>query len=384
MASFLTSLKGQMSRRRHDLKRRSLYVNACQESLVNAVLFESFQGKVVGDSPFEIAKEVHAQRPDLQLYWTVNNTEIKVPHWLTPVVFGSDEWLRVLATSRYLVNNAVFPWYFTKREGQLYLQTWHGTPLKRIVNDVTSGAASRGYKLTVTREAKMWDFLISPSKYSSECFKSSFDFDGKFLQGGYPRNDRLVAYTSAERKKLRAELGVDSDSTRVVLYAPTWRPNLRNVDGSWSAVDLFDCDVPDDCLLLYRGHTNTRFVDQDSKSRRKDVSTYPDVNDLLIAADVLVTDYSSIMFDFSITGKPILLLTPDIEKYAQDPGFYFDLKKSAPGPLFATAREVVHALESLSESRSHSYKEWQQKFTSEEDGNATKRAVKAAFLGDNA
>ena len=384
MTTFFATLRGQFSRRRYDLKRRSTYASACREPLRNAVLFESFQGKVVGDSPFEIAKEVHAQRPDLKLYWTVQNEAIQVPDWLNAVVFGSDEWLRLLATAKYLVNNAVFPWYFTKREGQMYLQTWHGTPLKRIVNDVKSGAASRGYKHTVTREAKMWDFLISPSQYSSDCFTSAFDFHGKFLQGGYPRNDRLVTHTDAERKRLRANLGIDSDSTRVILYTPTWRPHLRNGDGSWSTVDLFDCDVPDDCVLLYRGHTNTQAAAQGPNIRRKDVSTYPDVNDLIIAADVLVTDYSSIMFDFSITGKPIVLLTPDIEKYAQDPGFYFDLKKLAPGPLYSSAAEVIRALEQSPDVRPDSYKDWQQKFTSEEDGNAAKRTVRAVFLGDNA
>jgi CDP-glycerol glycerophosphotransferase len=379
MSSFLTSLKGQVTRRRYDIKRRSTYLKARQKLLENTVLFESFQGKVVGDSPYEIAREIHTQFPALTLYWTVKDSSVTTPPWLTPVVFGSDKWLQLLATCKYLVNNAVFPWYFSKRSGQVYLQTWHGTPLKRIVNDVTSGAASRGYKLTVTREATMWDYLISPSQYSTDCFTTAFDFHGTFIQGGYPRNDRLVNHTPEERRQIRSALGIDSDSTRVILYAPTWRPNLRNADGSWSVVDLFDCEIPEGSILLYRGHTNMNAISGRAQQRRIDVSAYPDVNDLLIAADVLVTDYSSIMFDFSITGKPVSLLIPDIDAYAQDPGFYFDVRTCAPGPFFSTAVELVDALTNSADVQTGAYKEWQQRFVSEEDGQATKRAVKALF-----
>jgi CDP-glycerol glycerophosphotransferase len=382
MINKLAAVKGQIQRRRHDIQRRNTYKKASFAPLRNAVLFESFQGKVVGDSPFAIASQIRNARPALKMLWTVQSPEVELPDYLEPVVFGSDAWLTAMATSKYLVNNAVFPWYFTKRTGQIYVQTWHGTPLKRIVNDVTSGAASRGYRMTVTREAQMWDFLVSPSEYCNRTFASAFSYSGKFLRGGYPRNDRLVGYTSDERDAIRRKLGIPTYDTKVVLYAPTWRPNLRNADGSWSQVDLFDVAVPEDTVVLYRGHTNTSVMDKESAQNRIDVTKYPDVNELMIAADVLVTDFSSIMFDFSITQKPFIVLAPDIAQYRQDPGFYFELADLAPAPIVNTAEEVLEELSKLPnnvEKFREKYATWREMFTAEEDGHATQRVISTVF-----
>ena len=382
MLKKLAAVKGQIQRRRHDIHRRNTYKKACLRPVGNCVLFESFQGKVVGDSPYAIAVELHRVRPELKLYWTVQETNADLPDFLHPVVFGSNEWLVAMATSKYLVNNAVFPWYFTKREEQTYVQTWHGTPLKRIVNDVTSGAASRGYRMTVTREAQMWDYLISPSEYCNRTFASAFSYSGKFLRGGYPRNDRLVNYSSDERDAIRRKLGIPTYDTQVILYAPTWRPNLRNADGSWSNVDLFDIEVPGNTVVLYRGHTNTSSATNTSVQNRIDVTKYPDVNELMIAADVLVTDYSSIMFDFSVTKKPFIVLAPDVAQYRQDPGFYFELSEIAPAPVVDTAAEVLDALAQLSinaEKFRDKYATWREMFTAEEDGRATERVISTVF-----
>ena len=192
-----------------------------------------------------------------------------------------------------------------------------------------------------------------------------------------------MKYTSDERDAIRQKLGIATYDTKVVLYAPTWRPNLRNADGSWSHVDLFDVEVPDGTVVLYRGHTNTSRINGISPQKRIDVTQYPDVNELMIAADVLVTDYSSIMFDFSVTKKPFIVLAPDIDQYRQDPGFYFELADLAPAPIVNTAEEVLTELADLSaitEKYRDQYATWREMFTAEEDGRATERVISTVFM----
>lgn len=382
---------GALRRRKNDLIRSALYKPADGTQLRNAVLFEAFDGKVVGDSPLDIFNALKIARPDLEFFWSVK-PGVSAPAGATALKYGSREWLNVLASAKYLVNNSAFPWYFRKVSGQVYLQTWHGTPLKRLVRDIEAGKVSTQYLSTMRKESAAWDFLVSPSAYASTCFKSAFAYPlgngvGKLLEVGYPRNDRLSAAADERvetRNRARKQLGV-KPQTQLVLYAPTWRDTNRNAVGTLQTVNHIDAatKLPTGFQLMYRGHSMTLDAHNSKTANGAiDVTDYPDITELYLAADVLITDYSSVMFDFAVTGKPMIFLTPDIEKYVADRGFYFDFVTEAPGPICHTTAEVFQALENINDvakKYSLAYKAWQAKFTPLEDGKATARVIAAVF-----
>lgn len=381
---------GALNRRRSDLFRKLQYQPQKTTKLRNAVLFESFQGKVIGDNPLDIFVELKKRRSDLEFYWTVQKGKTSAPAGAKAVVHGSREWLNLLATAKYLVNNTSFPWYFRKVSGQVYLQTWHGTPLKRLNRDIPGNNLTASYLNTMDREASYWDALISPSKYCTDIFPSAFNYSGKIIESGYPRNDRLVKQPAEVRARVRKALGVKDDKTWLVLYAPTWRDYNRSATGKWQTVNYIEPNtkMPKGFQLAFRGHTNTHAAHNSSVAGGAiDVTNYPDVTELYLAADVLVTDYSSVMFDFSVTGKPIIFLAPDISEYEAKRGFYFDLRAEAPGPICSNSKEVIAALkdiEQLSKRYAGKYKAWQAKFNHQEDGKAAERVVSSVFLGSKA
>lgn len=375
-----TRVLGALRRRRADWMRKLQYRPQSTSKLRDAVLFESFQGKVIGDNPLDIFYEVKNRFPQLELIWATGKGT-SAPEGARGVRFGSREWLQALATSKYLVNNTNFPWYFRKVPGQVYLQTWHGTPLKRLGRDIPNNYLTKSYLDTMDREAGYWDFLISPSPYCTEVFPGSFGYHGNIIETGYPRNDRLSKITGAQRQQIRERIGVSDPSTFIVMYAPTWRDYNRSATGNWQSVNFMDENIklPDEFQMIYRGHTNTHAVHNAAVAGGAiDVTLYPDVTELYIAADILITDFSSVMFDYTVTGKPIMFLAPDLERYRAERGFYFDFEAMAPGPILNSDAEVLQALgriDQLSKEYEPRYRAWQHKFNSLEDGNAAKRVV---------
>ncbi len=385
-----TRILGALRRRRADWLRKLQYKPGNGDALENAILFESFQGKVIGDNPLDIYREVLRRKAagelpaDLKLFWTTG-PETKAPEGAVGVKHGSKAWLQAIATCRYLVNNTNFPWYFRKVPGQVYLQTWHGTPLKRLGREIPNNNLTKSYLDTMDREASYWDALISPNEYCTKVFPGAFSYSGKIIETGYPRNDRLTTADGQYRQRIRESIGITDPKTTVVLYAPTWRDFKRSATGNWESVNFMDenIELPAGFQMIYRGHTNTHAAHKSSVAGRAiDVTKYPDVTELYIAADVLVTDYSSVMFDFTVTGKPVLFLAPDLERYRAERGFYFDFEGEAPGPILKRDTEVVDALSKLPDLAviyREKYHAWQRKFNLLEDGRASARVVDQLF-----
>lgn len=381
---------GGVRRRRADLFRKMIYRPVKNKNILkNAVLFESFEGKVIGDSPLDIFNELKVKHPDLKLIWSYKRSTLKkgakIPAGAVGVRHGSLAWLNALARSKYLVNNTAFPWYFKKSAGQIYLQTWHGTPLKRLVLDIEESKLSPQYLATMKREAASWDYLISPSDYASKVFESAFGYRGRMIEAGYPRNDRVVRASLETRNRVRRELGNISEATVLVLYAPTWREYNRNAIGDIKSVNYLEpnTELPRGFKMMYRAHSMTQATHgKNTAGGAIDVTNYPDIAELFLAADVLITDYSSVMFDFAITDKPIIFLTPDIEKYEAERGFYFDLRAQAPGPICKNTAEVIEALKDTERAPlvyRGNYESWKKKFTGLDDGSAAARVVAQVF-----
>ncbi|AOY56384.1 MAG: hypothetical protein RI933_1111 [Actinomycetota bacterium] len=379
-----TRIAGALRRRAAGYLRKWQYRPQQTKQLREAVFFESFQGKVIGDNPLDIYNELRRRRPDLEYIWTIG-PETQAPEGARGVRFASKEWLVALATSKYLVNNTNWPWYFRKVPGQVYLQTWHGTPLKRLGREIPNNNLTKSYLDTMDREASYWDYLISPNPFCTEIFPGAFGYRGRIIETGYPRNDRLSSASALDRALIRQRLGINNPNTRVVLYAPTWRDYKRSATGNWESVTFMDEDIelPPGFQMLYRGHTNTHAAHKTKVAGGAiDVTKYPDVTELYLAADILITDFSSVMFDFTVTGKPVLFLAPDLERYRAERGFYFDFEATAPGPILKTDSEVVAALariDEISAEYSVKYRAWQQKFNSLEDGKAAARVADIVF-----
>jgi CDP-glycerol glycerophosphotransferase (TagB/SpsB family) len=352
----------------------------------DAVFLESFFGRNATCNPRAIDAEIARRHPDLPRFWAVDDLSIAVPEGAQPVVVGTTEWWQARTTSRWVVTNEWLRTTFRKQPFQTVLQTWHGSMYKKIGLDRDMN--SRHQRL-LREERAHWDMFISQNSASTPIIQSAYDFDlHEILEIGYPRNDELHDNDAERRADIRRRLGVPDD-VRLAMYAPTWRPVAA--DGS----DALLVDLPrlagelgPEWTVLLRGHVRTLGrSDAVETAGVIDVGTYPQVSDLFLVADVLITDYSSMMFDYSVTGKPIVFFAPDIDQYTDDRvrGTYFDLEALAPGPVVRTQDEVRDLLlDDLSwhDGYADRYREWQGMFNHHDDGKAASRATDALFRSE--
>jgi CDP-glycerol glycerophosphotransferase len=268
-----------------------------------------------------------------------------VPPGARTVPLGSADWSEALTTSRWVVTNDDLPAWFTPGPGQVVLRLAGGWPIAR--GGLRAHAHPLGKVLVdqVTADAAKWTALASPGPSATPILRAEFGFEGEVLEAGRPGDDLL---TTGDAETARVEvvrrLGLPAD-TRLILYAPTRRPmDLRK--RGWSdpgrLLDLprVAAGLPPGHVLLARRHPAV----PDDVVGAPDVSGYPRVAELLLAADVLITDYSTLIADFAGTGRPILLHVPDLTEFAASPGLNVDLAAAAPGPLLHTADEVLTAL----------------------------------------
>jgi CDP-glycerol glycerophosphotransferase (TagB/SpsB family) len=351
----------------------------------DAVFFSSYDGGSAYDQTRAIHDELAQRRPDLTRYWVVADGSLEIPPGSVPLLIRTREWWTVLASARFVVNNCWLPGKFRRRPHQTVQQAWHGTPYKAMGLDRIRALQRPGYSEKMLGEVAMWSQLIAQNRYSADIFRSAYRFSGQLLEIGYPRNDPLTRVLEPlDRAERRARLGLDTDQL-VILYLPTWREDRKTVFRDLDFAELLT-GLGGDARLLLRGHVNTIKHDASiEQSGLVDVTLYPDLNDLYAISDVMITDYSSVMFDYSITGKPMIFFAPDLDHYATEVrGAYFSLAETAPGPVVATTGEVVDAIRDLAgveRSYASRYRAWREKFNYLDDGKAAVRAVDA-LLGE--
>ncbi|MEV7020997.1 CDP-glycerol glycerophosphotransferase family protein, partial [Kitasatospora sp. NPDC093558] len=370
--------------------RASGYPAARREPLREAVLYDVFGGRGYADSPRAVHAELVRRELPLEHLWVVDDAQADLPPGVKAVRIWSPEWYRALATCRYLVGNTHFPDFLERRRGQVVVQTWHGSLLKRIAHDVENPWLSdHGYLDALDRETPQWSMLVSPSPFATPILRRAFRYGGEILEAGYPRNDVLARPDERTAAAVRRRLGIP-EGKRIVLYAPTWREDQQRGDGDGFRLDLrIDVDrarraLGPDHVLLIRPHAHVREpLPGAGDGFLYDCADYPDVQELLLVADVLVTDYSSIMFDFAITGRPVLFFTYDLEHYRDTlRGFYFDFEAQAPGPLVPSSAELVGALRELADGDGRLTTEYAERYRrfraahcALDDGSAARRVV---------
>lgn len=357
----------------------------------NVVLFETFMAKNYSDSPKYIYEALNKIYPGkYECVWAINGKH-DIPYGAKTIKRFSFQYAYYCAISKYLVFNVRQPLWFRKREGQVFLETWHGTPLKRLVFDqeeVTS--ASPKYKEQFYKQRKEWDYLVSANPFSSKTFRSCFMYEGKMLEYGYPRNDILYAPDKEERaRRLKEKLGIPLDK-KTILYAPTWRDDEHYGKGEYKftlALDLKKMKTmleKDYVLLLRTHHYIADKIDTTGLGGfAYNLSTYDDISEIYLITDICITDYSSVFFDFANLKRPILFYTYDIEKYKnQLRGFYIDMNTEVPGPLLYTSEEVIDAIlhiDKIQKRYQKRYDEFYDRFCCFDDGHASENIVKEVF-----
>ena len=339
---------GERSRRGH-----RLLIEREAGPLRPGVFLESFGGRSAGDNPAAICEDLAAHGVGAPLWWSVVDGTVRVPAGARPVVVGSPQWVEALRTSRVIVTNDHLPFWFSKREGQYLLQTWHGTPIKKLLHDAPRAVTLR-YRRLMDRQVPQWDLLLAQSPQAGRRLQQALGYRGPVRVGEYPRNVRLLGGAEV-RRRVRHELGI-APGQPVILYAPTWRESLRPSTGAAGCAAAHGpgpvgaLDGPRlaellDAVVLMRSHHMNR---AGCVPGMIDVSGYPSVEELMLAADILVSDYSSIFFDFALTGKPAVVYAPDLASYRDvERGLYGDWPLGSGLPVAADHDELASHLQRL-------------------------------------
>lgn len=301
------------------------------------IVVTSFYGLGFGDNPKPIVQELLRRNADVQIVWLTAGkaAATSLPTGVIPCEYHSLRKIYELSTAKVWIDNCR-KGARMKRPDQIYMQTWHGFALKRIERDVADKLPTE-YESYAIRDSLQTDLIVSDSRFMTDVYRRAFWYDGEILEFGAPRNDLLCNRSARPLGKVHSSLGLPADC-RIVLYAPTFR-----VDGSLDAYCVDYARLRRSCEARFGGHfivlirlhphvmqrASELHFDQDTTF---DASPYPDMQELLAAADVVVTDYSSLMFDFSLTGRPCFQFAVDIDTYRSDRNFYFPLD-ALPFPL---------------------------------------------------
>ncbi|MDZ5472340.1 CDP-glycerol glycerophosphotransferase family protein [Bacillus sp. 31A1R] len=360
------------------------------------VVFESFLGKQFSDNPRAIFEYLRENSYPYKLYWSidkryVNNFKDKN---LNCIPRFSLKWLFIMPRARYWVTNSRMPLWIPKPKKTVYFQTWHGTPLKRLAADMEEvyipGTTAENYKKNFIKEAKNWDYLISPNAYSTEIFRRAFQFEKDVLETGYPRNDFIYNYNKKETiDRLLEQYRIPSNK-KVILYAPTWRDNQFYAKGKYRFdiqldLDLLKEKLGEDYVILFRLHylVSENLDLTPYEGFAYDFSNYEDIRELYLLSDILITDYSSVFFDYGNLKRPMIFYVYDIDHYRDNlRGFYFDFEQEAPGPLVRSTEEIIQAIKRFEEDGfmvSKQFDSFYNKFCYLEDGSSTQRVVEKIF-----
>ena len=342
------------------------------------VVFISYGGKGYGCNPKYIAEEMLAQQTDYELIWLVNKMELPFPEGIHKVRYHSRDAIRALATAKVIVTNTKVDMRILKKKGQYVIQTWHSAYRNKLSEGLAKDKLPRRYIRESKRNSKQTDLFLSNSRVLSQEYRDAFWCECEILECGLPRMDPMFHWDPGIPLRVKEKLGIPADA-KVLLYAPTFRDN-----GSEDAYDLDFQGVLDavgsnegNWYLLVRMHPNVRYLQKNFTydSRILNATNYPDMQELLLTADILITDYSSSIYDFAVLKKPAYLYAPDVEQYHQMRGLkeqFFRL----PFPLSRTNQQLQEQLKEYDEEKgARLAQEFLDYYGSVDKGDASKQVV---------
>lgn len=354
------------------------------------IIFESFNGRYYSDNPKYLYEYLYEHyRDDFEFVWVVNNMKTEIPGNPIKVKRFSLKYHELMATSKYWVINTRQAGRLVKRPEQVIISTWHGTPLKKLGFDMGNIYLNNPRtKERYINDSADWDYFISPNSFSTPILKRAFGYKGEMLETGYPRNDILYDVDEDKVKQIKEKLKLPLDK-KIILYAPTWRDDDAYDVGKVKfklklELDKLERSISDEYIVLVRNHYLITDSDvNDYESFAIDVSKYDDIAELYLISDILITDYSSVFFDYANLKRPMLFYMYDLDKYEKTlRGFYIDIRSEVPGPILKTTEEVIEALKNIDEIESQyseKYEEFYDKFCNLEDGNSAKRIVEKVW-----
>lgn len=320
------------------------------------VLCDAAWGGSYSCNPRGISEHLMMRRdPSWTLVWGFANPRaVTVPAGVSKVKYNGLAFHYVAARAGVLITNVNFADHIVKRPGSLHIQTMHGTPIKTLGLDIPGEFKSQKGRDAFLRRNRRWDYLTAPGQYTADCAHRAFQHRAAVLPFGYPRNDYLFSGNRPEEvRRLRTAIGIP-EFRKVLLFAPTWRPtgSSRFVAGTSAFVECFlrNEALCREYVLLLRYHHLTK-VDRrhgpgEGRGQVIDVSEYPDNRELMLIADALVTDYSSIVFDFALLERPVALFCFDYDHYVRESrGVYMDIVKESPWPTYLSAEQLADRLQ---------------------------------------
>lgn len=363
----------------------------------HTVLFIAFHGRGCLDNPLALYEYMDSQErfADYRFVWALKEPRTFDSPRTRSVKYLSLSYFFWLARSKYWISNCKLPSYILKKKDQVYLQTWHGTPLKRLAHDIQissdakfyrSGLNAQEMQSTYDDDVKKYTYMIAPNSFCTRVFQSAFGIEKeRLIETGYPRNDILINADEQKKQEIRARLGIP-EGKKVLLYAPTWRDNSFVAAGytfelqadfrKWKEM------LADEYVLLFKPHylIINKFSDtEELNGFLYNVDASSEISDLYLIADVLVTDYSSVFFDYAILGRPIYFYMYDLDSYREElRGFYIDIYSDLPGDIYEDEEAM------LKDIREGNF-DWERlsqfnaRFNEHEDGHASQRVIDIVF-----
>lgn len=363
------------------------------------ILFISFHGKGFSDNPKAIYDEMRNDPyySDYKFIWAIKGYKkkaINIPDAKT-IEYFSIPYFYYLSKAKYWIFNCKMPVYLRKKRNQIYLQTWHGTPLKRLGHDIQVSEDTTFYRSKMTAkemyqsydiDVARYDYMISPNPFCTEIFQSAFGINkDRLIETGYPRNDILSNADKGLKYIIKKQLGIPLDK-KILLYAPTWRDNQYITKGYTFQLEAdfkkWNEYLGDEYIMLFKPHyliINKAINDEELSGFVYSIDANQDISTLYLIADVLVTDYSSVFYDFAILRKPIYFYMFDIDSYKDElRGFYIDIYTDLPGKIYEEENQM---LEDIKQGMFDFDKldTFNSRFNIHEDGNSSKRVLNILF-----
>lgn len=361
----------------------------------NLVFFESFHGKYNNNPKYLYEKMLElGYDSKFKFVWSFKDDDEMedgqniIPG--NPIIVNDEEedYYKYLASAKYKINNATFLNIIDKRKKVIHLQTWHGTPLKRLGSDIDVENPGVSWN-HFNNEVKTWNYLISANRFSTETFKRAFSYKNKVLEMGYPANDIFYQDNEMKINELKNRFDIPFDK-KIILYAPTFRDNKFDEEGN----RIFDLELDlnklynqlnDEYFLIIKTHyvvSKELNIDDEMKDFVIDLSNHDDIHELFILADILITDYSSVFFDYAHSKRPILFFMPDLEDYISSRGVYEEILENLPGPKLTDNEELIECLNNIDDVEKEyldKYEEFYNEYCDKGHGDASERIIKEVF-----
>ena len=351
-------------------------------------VYSAYWGKGYACNPRAVYEKMTELAPGVRGVWEIKpGEEAEVPAGIETVTIGTLQHSKALARAKYLISNVNYPGWVAKRDDAVHLSTNHGTPVKAMgVDQLKFPAGIAGMNMNwLLKRCDRWSYSISPNAYTTEVWERAYPCNYETLETGYPRNDALANATERDVAAARARIGLQPGQVAVA-YLPTYRDYEFGSDALLN-VERFADRLPADTVLLVRVHHFDRSHVAGDHPRVMDLGDYPTVEDIYLAADVLITDYSSVMFDYAVLDRPMAIYAADWDKYRSNRGAYLDVFAEGPGVAARDESELIDLFISgavYGPAATQAREVFRQRFCYLDDGHAAERVVRRVFLDEPA